>query len=85
VARRDLKGFQTNGHAPAARGITPLEVMLEAMRAAHARGDLAAAAAFAKAMREAHARGDHATSATVPARTRRQRRFSSPRGEGVAG
>ena len=34
--------------AAAAEGLLPLQVMLEAMRSAHARGDLAAAAAFAK-------------------------------------
>jgi hypothetical protein len=34
--------------AAAAEGVMPLEVMLQAMRAAHAAGDLAAAAAFAK-------------------------------------
>jgi hypothetical protein len=48
VAQRDLKAFRANGHAADGQGITPLEVMLKAMRAAHARGDLAAAAAFAR-------------------------------------
>jgi hypothetical protein len=55
VSRQNGKAFRTNGHARPDTGIpvsdagpSPLEVMLTAMRAAHARGDLAAAAAFAR-------------------------------------
>jgi hypothetical protein len=53
MARRDLKAFQANGHGGANRvaagdGVEPLQVMLEAMRAAHARGDLDKAHAYAK-------------------------------------